>query len=460
MTAGKTTISAGRAARLWLIFAAALAIRWGYVLAIHAMLGAQGLQGVDSISFLIQAEHQAAAFHAGGLSGWGWVGSNTIVMPLFVWILTACHLIAGSSTALAYVLLQGILDAGTCVLVYRLAATFNPAFAMPAAVAAVINPTQIVLSGLVYNDTPFLLFATLALLAALWWLQRPAFSTALLLGVALGAAALTRVMIVPAIPVLLVFLLAALAIMQRLRRAHLGQLAAAAVIAALCLAPTLIRNAKDYDAWSLTSQGGQHLAFWIVPLVQEAKDGTPWSQGYEAMQQRVKARYPTMSGNPFLHSAQLEAVGREEITALGVGAMAKAWLLGAAINLASPALVLSPIVSALPRTGFYATQGASTLEKIRNFLFATDNALYAWILITGIAGLIVMRCVQLAGLPGMLRSGHWPGVLLLGGWCVYVLLVNGPIASPKYRLPMESTFALLTGAGFIALRRLVSRSRQ
>ena len=31
--------------------------------------------------------------------------------------------------------------------------------------------------------------------------------------------------------------------------------------------------------------------------------------------------------------------------------------------------------------------------------------------------------------------------------------VNGPVASPKYRLPMEPALAVLTGAGWLALSR-------
>jgi hypothetical protein len=41
--------------------------------------------------------------------------------------------------------------------------------------------------------------------------------------------------------------------------------------------------------------------------------------------------------------------------------------------------------------------------------------------------------------------------LLLAGWCLYILAVNGPVASPKYRLPMEPALAVLTGAGLASL---------
>jgi hypothetical protein len=40
----------------------------------------------------------------------------------------------------------------------------------------------------------------------------------------------------------------------------------------------------------------------------------------------------------------------------------------------------------------------------------------------------------------------------MGCWCAFVLAVNGPVASPKYRLPMEPVLMVLAGAGLYAIR--------
>jgi hypothetical protein len=49
-------------------------------------------------------------------------------------------------------------------------------------------------------------------------------------------------------------------------------------------------------------------------------------------------------------------------------------------------------------------------------------------------------------------SRNYAGILLLAGWCLYILVINGPVASPKYRLPMEPTLVVLWGAGYVMLR--------
>jgi hypothetical protein len=48
------------------------------------------------------------------------------------------------------------------------------------------------------------------------------------------------------------------------------------------------------------------------------------------------------------------------------------------------------------------------------------------------------------------REISLPVLGLLGGWFVFILLANGPIASPKYRLPLEPLLTVLTGAGYRA----------
>ena len=145
--------------------------------------------------------------------------------------------------------------------------------------------------------------------------------------------------------------------------------------------------------------------------------------------------------------------GRARLWGFGPLAVAKAWLTGAAINLAAPAGIASPVVSKLPRIGYYDTKGATTVQKIWNFLFHSDNALFAWIALIGIAGVAAFRLLQLIGALALLREpGAMGPLLLLGMWIGFILIVNGPIGSPKYRLPIEPVLAILTGAGLRSLR--------
>lgn len=445
------------------IFLAALAIRWAYALLIFTFMGAAGLQGVDSIGYLANAVAFSQSLSQGTLHGFDWLGNNPAVMPLFAWLMAINALLFKMLAPLSYVLIQGIFDAGTCLLIYSLAKTLHPRLAVPAAILSILNPTQIVLSGYVYNDTIFLFFVVLFLWAAARWLQAPSWRLALLLGLGLGLANLVRIIAAPWAPALLLFLLAAAATRGRATRTAVAQLMSAAMIVAVCIAPILWRNLSNYGAWSLTPQGGQHLALWVVPLVREASDGTPWIKTFTQMQQREHDRFPTPAANLFDDSNRYRQIAIEALGGLGAPAIAKAWLTGAAINLASPAASLSPPVSQMPRTGFYETVGASPIGKIWNFLFHSGNRLYAWIILISSGGVLIMRGLQIAGLVILVRTGgNVPALALFILWTAYVLAVNGPIASPKYRLPIEPVLVVLGAAGLSPLleRRRMKKSTQ
>ena len=438
---------------LWRIFTAALMIRWVYALSQFVVMGNEGLQGPDSAGYLAGGHELAQAITNGGLHGAQWLGFSTITMPLYAWFIGLHTLAFGKSVALAFVLTQGVLDAATCLLIHEIAKTLNPRIAMPAALMATFNPTQIVLSALVYTDTTFLFFCALFLLATVRWMQTPSWRWATTLGIALGSAAMIRIVVVPWTVFLVLFLFGVAVARSRLTGRVAGQLVLVSAIFALSIAPVLWRNVSYYGSWSLTSQGGLHLAYWIVPLVKEARDGTPWAIGYEGMEKAVRERFPIATDNPFEQSRRYEIVGREELAKLGVVPIAKAWLFGAVMNMAAPAITLSQMVASLPRTGFYATKGTSLPNKALNFLFHSDNAIYAWVVLISIIGLVAMRLIQLIGFLALLRQKNdWPILAMFFFWISFILAASGPIASPKYRLPIEPVLMVFAGAGINRLR--------
>jgi len=343
------------------------------------------------------------------------------------------------------------------VLIARTAMILSPRLVLPAGLFAAFNPTQIVVGAMILTDSLFFFLVCLMLYAAVQWLRQPAWRWALLLGLALGLGISTRVMLIPAAGVLAILLpLAAI----RLRRFRLQNLAHILLFVAICAAlqaPILARNISHYGSAQLTSQGGAHTLLWVLPLVLEARDGTPHAEGARLMRDRYKQEIGGIEpDNPFERSRLMSATAGRAIAELGFGAAAKAWLIGGAINLFSPAAILSPPVSTLPRTGFYDMAGDSKVAKLSAFLFDNDNPTYAWVLLLSFLALLGLRAAQLwglgAGLIGRTSRETRLILALLLLWTFYILLVNGPIASPKYRLPIEPLSAILAAFAWLTVQ--------
>ena len=401
-------------------------------------------------------------------SFWSTLLAETDRMPLYPLLLGGIRHIFGDAPRMVAIL-QAVIDAGTCALIAALGALISPLVGLIAGILAALSVTLIVFSTQILTETVSLFFFTLMLLAATRFLRHPTNALAIIAGLAGGIASATRPAVAPllaaAVPLVLV-----IALMQR--RGFAAALAAAllfAVGAAAPIAPVLLRNVIHYGSFSLTTQTGHHLADWIVPLVTQRADGTPYQNTVDRMEalyaQRAQAilcaprklecsAEHDLNGqtNPFQRAAVKSEVAREAMAPLPLSAYAKAWLEGMVVNLASPALLIDPRVRAMPKPSFYNTPGTSLWEKTRAYLF-DDPAAYQVLLIVGLVAMLPILMLEAAGFVMLARTLPWAAVCA-GGVLAYFLLLNGPVATPKYRLPMEPVLIVLAA---IPLARLAER---
>jgi hypothetical protein len=422
------------------IFAVALAVRAIYLLWVYDDLAS--LSHTDSAMWLGLAQNSTT-----------WFGTHDR-MPIYPLFLHAHFLVFGTKAPIAAVVSQMAIDAATCVGIARLADAIKPGAALWAGTFAALNPTQIVMAALLLGDSLFIALLTGGFLAmANWW--RAGASDRLASGFAIGAwfgfGLLNRAMIWPFLPVLGLALFALCWRMGTSPARALRVPTAALAVIGLFAAPILIKNLETYGVAALSSQGGAHLAMWVYPLAKEASDGTPYDETLAEVRNSFAARLGEINaGSPFEQSELYGQIARVGFSSIGLPGVAKAWALGAAVNLASPATLMIPPVMALPRTGFYATQGKTPVEKVANFLTQSSSLTYlGWL----VAGIVVEWPVRLLAVFGLFlalsrRSTIASGIFAML-WISFVLAIHGPIASPKYRLPIEPVAMVLAGVALV-----------
>jgi hypothetical protein len=426
-----------RAHPLLTVFALALIIRLINV----------GLLRGDNAFF---AEPDAATYWAMGAalakpSGfWPTLSSMTDRMPLYPLLLTAVRSIFGDAPR-AVALIQSAIDAGTCTVIAALGMLISPTTGVIAGILAAVSATLVVFSSQILTDTLFFFFFSVMLLTGAHLLLRPANSLAVISGLAGGLALATRfgtlLLLLAAIPVIF--------IATSVKRRSFSRAFAVAVLFALAaaapIAPVLLRNAIAYNSFSLATQTGDHLAFWIVPLVAQRADGTPYDASVARMQalyqQRLSESGLNEDSNPFLRAAIKSRLAREEMARLPLTAFVKSWIEGMAVNLAAPALLADPRVRALPKPSFYETPGRSLGERTKTYLFEHPG-LYQMLLAIGLATMLPFLLLEAAGFVMLACRLPWAAVCA-GGLLAYFLLLSGPVATPKYRMPMEPVLIVL-----------------
>jgi hypothetical protein len=374
---------------------------------------------------------------------WPTLSTMTDRMPLYPLLLAAIQHAFGDAPR-AEALIQAAMDAATCALIAALGALISLRVGLIAGTLAALSPTLIVFSTQILTDSLFLFFFTLMLVAGARFLLRPSAGLAICAGLGGGLALVTR----PVVAALLAAatpLLFAIALVQR-RSGGLALTAAMlfAVAAAAPIAPVLLRNLAHFHSFALTSQTGDHLALWIVPLVRQRADGTPYQATVDRMEERYRQRIAqdaTEATNPFGRAAIETELAREEMMRLPLAAYAKAWLEGMVVNLAAPALLADPRVRALPKPSFYNTAGTTLWQRASAYLFEGPGA-YQILLLLGLLTMLPFLALEAVGFVMLARSKPWAAVLA-GGVLAYFLLLNGPVAAPKYRLPMEPVLIVL-----------------
>jgi len=104
-------------------------------------------------------------------------------------------------------------------------------------------------------------------------------------GVSLTVRPVPGILLLAAIPIVLI------ASLVHGKRLLASLIATALFIAgvALPVAPVMLRNVTLYRSWRLMSQTGEHLAFWVVPLVTGRAQGAP----FQRTSDRLRAEYAT-----------------------------------------------------------------------------------------------------------------------------------------------------------------------
>ena len=417
-------------------FLFAAAVRLFYIATLHG----------DASFF---AEPDTGAYWSEGGQLWRTLSTSTDRMPLYPSFLAACRALFGDAPR-AVALLQALLSAGTCAMIARLGLFVSRPAGLAAGFLSACSATLIVYSAQILTDTLSLFMLTAAFLATVHFLQRPSLAMAAGIGVAAGLAFGVRPGVALLLPAMAVLILAR-TIRTDFRRAVISAVLFC-VLAALPVTPLVVRNYVYFDRFALTSQSGVHLANWIVPLLRQRQDGTPYEVSVNKMNAAFDAavkRAPDAFRDPFQQSSLYTSLARAELSSISALTFIQAWTEGAATNLLAPAALGDPRVRTMEKPSFFATPGQSMLERTINY-FQSSSAAFAIVMIAGVAGSVLSIALAAIGFFLLCRErASWAA--LAAAPVVYFLLLSGPIASAKYRMPMEPSLIVLAGIGLAAL---------
>ena len=359
---------------------------------------------------------------------------------------------------LPVVLLQIILDAFSCVLIYLLAEKISRGAGLISGLLAAVSVGMITYAHFILNDSLFVFGFLLLLLAVFGFLKRPSWKYCLSIGLGIGILAYVRPVIVY-FPLFLTPLFFCFLIFHQKNSIYRAAGKSAAVVAlfVIILSPWLARNFSHYGRFRLGAQGGEHLLPYVVPFVWQYSKGIPFIEGMKQVNEKFheeckREHIDIEKANPFEVNDFKVKMAIEYLKKEPKSAIIKAWVFGIVKNLFAPAIIDFSYLLNIERPHFFYTEGKTLIERGWKFIRGIKG-FFGWVVIVSIFGLIASRLLQLWGFFLLIRKKKWEGILLLLV-ISYFLLVSGPVGYAKYRLPFEPILIILLA---ISLRDIYER---
>lgn len=379
-------------------------------------------------------------------------------MPVYPYFLAGVFYVFGKDNLHAVVLVQVLVDIGMILGLMLGAAAIDRRLMIPTAAVAAIIPNFLVHASYILTETVFTFFLAWGICASLWalrgrnvgWLLASA-------GACFGMTLLTR----PVMMFFPVFLFATLlvtlprvAVHSFARRLMLAALPA--VVMVIFAAPRVIENYIDYGAPILTNQSGVHLLKWVYPCLRTpwscSSLGEAWEENAPIVEQRISALPKEDQTNPAKIDLVRRELGMERIRELGPGQVVIGFAAGMFKNLIQTGFYETLAQYNQPATFLSAMPGNSVGEKLANFIKTNRTNVFMMLWAVSQTALLLSRVVQLIGVgSGLANTASRPFAIFLGMTIVYFLLVSGPVANPKYRIPTEPGLIIFFSIGLYAL---------
>ena len=386
--------------------------------------------------------------------------SHTERMPGYFLFLAAIVSIFGEHF-LPVLVIQSVIDSVTCVLIAALGCYVCPKHYGFFGWLAAVWPNLFIHSGLILGDSLFVFFFVWFLLSFTGLFHKPTILAALVTGAALGLATLVRPttqFIIFLTPLLLPLIL--IISKMKVREAVWNSLLVFAV-SVICVAPVFMKNHNKYDSFALTSQNGTHLQNWVVSEVVMLRDGVGREAAVKQLQTKTGKALaelsPSQQINPFVRSAQQIDTALSEIIATPKQIIVKSWLQGVVINLAAPTMMIDKRIRQLPHISFADDTRGDLFARTWQFI-SGSSSIYITALGVSAVGSIIISLIQFAGFFVQLRVNMMLAVLSFLT-VAYFLMINGPVGSPKYRLPIEPILIIWFGCGLLYFWKFVKKFR-
>jgi hypothetical protein len=329
--------------------------------------------------------------------------------------------------------IQAVIDTISCFMVYRIASLIVPRYKFFLYGFAALSPLMIILSSQVLSETIFLFFFIFFIYFSIKVITQKnnLFFFIMLSGFFLGVSTSFRSITFPLIFLSLIPL-TVIFINKRILKFNLFILLSVFLLSALLpISLRLINNIKNHNSYSLTSQTGTHLAYWVAPIILSESKGLNRSDTLEIIANK-RNKY-ILTDDPYKNDAILRSIGMEVLAEVNLSKVIYAWGKGILINLSAPSILLDKKLRNLEHPSYYE------VSNPRKWMLSliSEKKYYNYLLIISLASITSIFSILsfIIGPVLLYKENKYVSYFCLL-YVLYFMIITGPVLSPKYIFPI------------------------
>ncbi len=358
-----------------------------------------------------------------------------------------------------YLIIQSVLDAINCFIIYKIGSLIFPKQKLYIYISALLSPLMIILSSQVLTETIFLFFFTLFLYFSVKIIleKNNLFYKFAIAGLFLGFSTSIRSITYPLI-FLALFPFVIILIKKNVLKIKI--FFSCVIFLSFSLLPISLRiyeNAKLHNSFSLTSQSGTHLVYWVVPLIISETKNINRSEAKKFVDD-IANEY-TFKDNYYKNDKALRKIAFEVLSEINKVDIVFHWIKGGLINLVAPSILLDKNLRSLPHPSFY--ESGSVLLWLK--LIFSNSEYYKYLTFLSIASISsIFTIISLIVGPIYIYKNDRMIFYLTTLYVLYFLTITGPVLSPKYIFPILPCLFLYQGITIfklIQLKTLITKDK-
>ncbi|RPH08381.1 MAG: hypothetical protein CBD54_001720 [Alphaproteobacteria bacterium TMED194] len=387
----------------------------------------------------------------------GFLEKSILAERMFgIFIYVKMLLILSLKNLKVYLIIQSALDSINCFTIYKIGSLIFPKQKLYIYLSAILSPLMIILSSQVLSETIFLFFFTLFLYFSVKIIleKNNLYYKIAMAGLFLGFSTSIRSITYPLIYLSILPFIVILIKKNIFKYKIIFSCIIFLFFSVLPISSRVYENIKFNNSFSLTSQAGSHLAYWIAPLIISETKNINRTQAIEVVNE-IANKY-TLTDNYYKNDKILRQIGFEVLSEINKVDIILHWVKGGLVNLVAPSILLDKNLRSLLHPSYYETGSIFLWLK----LILSNSEYYKYLTFLSVSFLsCIFSIISLILGPVYIYKNNRMIFYLTTLYALYFLTITGPVLSPKYIFPILPCVFLYQGITIFKLVQYLTKLR-